>query len=72
MWFYKKTLILITLNESLVKVQKFNLDLQSNGIMVQLLTSITFELYNCLMIYNYSFQVIDSMCLKKKKKKRNH
>ena len=49
MWFYKKTLILITLNETLVKLQKFNLDLQSNGIMVQLLISITFRLYNYLL-----------------------
>ena len=37
------------MNESLVSFQKFNLDLESNGIMVQLLTSMTFGLYNYLL-----------------------
>ena len=36
MWFCQKTLILITLNQSLVRIQKFNLNFESNGIVVQL------------------------------------
>ena len=48
--------------------RKINLDLECNGHMVPLSISVTFELYNCLMTYNYSFQVIDSMCSQKKKK----
>ena len=51
----------------LVSVHNINLDLESNGHMVPLSTSITFELYNCLTIYNYYFQVIDSMCFREKK-----
>ena len=49
MWFCEKTFILITLNKYLVSVQKFNLDLESNGILVQLLTSMTFGQYNYLL-----------------------
>ena len=45
----------------LVNVHKINLYLESNGHMVPLLTCVTFELYNCIVIYNYSYQVINSL-----------
>ena len=45
----------------LVSVHNINLDLESNGHMVPLSTSVAFELYNCIVIYNYSYQVINSL-----------
>ena len=42
----------------LVFVKKY-LYLENNGHMVPLSTNVTFEVYNYLMIYNYSFQMID-------------
>ena len=48
-------------NKTLISVCNLNLDLKSNGHLVPLLNSVTFELYNCLMIRSYSFQVIGSL-----------